>query len=310
MKQSALKTLKSMKLFRISLYIAFIACSKIMCTSFVYNLRIAETTRHEALQQTNKNFITGFALIEQWRKTYNNINQSIQGGLGTIVHRSKISYTHIDFAAAHIKTKAGQVKFCNTQTDDILFTGGYCHTFSPKTKCTLSLLAGFPTHKDTTFQGLEFGTGHFSVGTQLDGIFMYSSDHNHAIFGAARYVRFFPRNVSIQVGEFQQCYNFNIGNLVDLFISNRSTFGMHILEIGYNPTFNFGASISPQPPSIDISNFSFIRSNFFASYTFGFFIKSHLNAIILGISYDFDHAPKTIGIKNGVIIWGAWGINF
>lgn len=214
----------------------------------------------------------------------------------------------IDFAVGHVRDRICSQVFRRTQTDDILVYGGYTHSLTRRLKTTVSAILGIPTHRDTAFIGLGLGTGHASTGGQLDTMWRYGTNEDHALLGAFRYFRFFPRFVNIPALMTPTSFKFNPGNLIDLLFAHSSKFGKNRIEAGYNPTFAFGAALKPQVSLVN--TIDFIRNNFYCNHQYIFFIKKTPSAITSGISYGFDSKPKTIGFKSIWTLWSSWGIAF
>ncbi|MGC2310848.1 MAG: hypothetical protein WA432_04465 [Candidatus Babeliaceae bacterium] len=280
--------------------------------SIVYNLRISETTKRQRLeQQFGYPFIAVVTLFDQWRNIKDGTHDNIGGGLGTFLYSTKSFYIRADFAAAHAResNKALDLRFSRTQTDDLLFSGGYSRVLNKRTKMTLSGILGIPTHKDLSPEGIQFGTGHVGLGVQLDGSFVYSANQKQILMAATRYIHFFPRTIVFDINNQNERFDFHVGNLIDLFIANLSNWGRHRLEIGYNPSFLFGAKIYPAFDEV-VQQTNFIRSSFYSSYKYGFLIYRLPSAVTLGISYGFDHIPKKFGNKYIVTLWASWGLNF
>jgi hypothetical protein len=255
----------------------------------------------------NLSAITAFG---QFRQRYDDTRQTVGGGLGIYTYLHRPWYFKIDAAAAKVAEKLVDGTYrARTQTDDILFSGGYIVPIGERFKVALSGLFGVPTHKSFALEGIQFGTGHVGIGAQADGSYAYSSNFNHTIIGAARIVHFFPRNTAVRAG--LQCRTFDVhpGNAVDIYISHKSTWQQHNVEVGYNPIFSLGAFAVPSIQEI-ADNAHAIRNNFFGNYRFTFLLANHLNAILAGISYGFDKRTTDIGIRRGITIWAGWGINF
>lgn len=279
--------------------------------SFVYNLRIAEITKRQALEKERLKgpFLETVTVVDQIRKKYDGTHQNGFGALESFLCFSENMYARFDWAVAHVQEHLDAYHFSRTQTDDILCSFGLSHAISDRTRFTISGLTGIPTHKDTAFQGVEFGTGHFSLGVQGDSIWLYSPDKNHSIRSAVRYFRFFARSVSIP-SLAPYTFKFNIGNLTDLYIAHHSKFGQHRFEFGYNPSFVWGTSIKPFVLRV-VDATHYIRSNVYASYQYYFLLAHYYpTAFATAVSYGFDHVPKLYGFKNIITVWGAWGINF
>jgi hypothetical protein len=279
--------------------------------SIVYNLRIAETTKRESFNPLfSRPAIATATLFNQWREKYNDIFQNIGGGLGTINYApTSYFYARIDFAAAHVYEKNGAVRFSRTQTDDILFSSGYTYASSERKKITLSGLLGVPTHNDTSLEHIQFGYAHYGLGAQVDGAWHYLPRLNFSFRSAARFIHFFPRRAPAVVNNQIMNFDFNIGNLVDLFIAHHINVGRHRFEAGYNPSFFFAATIKPFLADAT-RGANYIRSNFYGSYKYYFPVRNHMTAIAAACSYGFDHTPQDIGNKRVITVWASWSVNF
>lgn len=274
--------------------------------TFVYNLKIAPNTKLQSLRIQNKcPHIVAFTPIQQWKKKYDGTQQTAGGGLGSYINNHYPWYFEIDWAAAEVK----QSNFSRIQTDDILFTGGYSRIFSKTNRGTISALLGLPTHADHIFSPLQFGLNHVSLGVQLDDSWSYSCNKKHILFSAFRYLHFFSRNVVNCVDDKEFEYNFNIGNTIDLLIAHATNWNRHKVEIGYNPTFVFGSSISPALPIVPHS-VNGIRNGFYLDYRYAFATKKRLGAISVGVSYSFDSIPKDVGFKRIISTWVTVGVCF
>jgi hypothetical protein len=280
--------------------------------SIVYNLKIAEATkRHVVEQQFKKPVIAAVTGFDQQRKTYNHTNQNIGGALFTMIYGHKPFYIRADTAVGHASENNKCIPLCDsrTQMDDILIATGLTHVFNERAKATLSGLAGFPTHDDTALQGIELGTGHYGVGVQLDGGYIYSKSLRHSCVAAGRLIQFFSRHADTCITGKPLRFDIGLGNLADLFLSHISNWGTHKLEVGYNATFAFNTTINPPLP-ISALPTHFTRNSFYASYRYGFLMRTHPGAVTVGLSYGFDSTPKTIGMKYVVTSWLTFGVAF
>lgn len=280
--------------------------------SIVYNLRIAEATKQRRLgkKQNNQSSMASVTLFDQFRKRYSGTRENYYGGILNYVYIPNSWYLKVDFAAAHARANGCNLRFSRTQTDDILFTGGYSKQINEEIIFTLSGMFGIPTHKDLSFEGVQFGTGHYGLGVQMDGSFAITQDLNHSIMAAARYLRFFPAHINFFISEqLPSKYKFGAGNVVDLFVAYQGNFGKHRTEFGYNPTFLFGANICPALDTV-IERTNFIRSSWFATYRYLVPTENAIHGITLGVSYGFDHRSKIFGNKNIVTAWATWGCNW
>lgn len=279
--------------------------------SLVYNLRIAETTRRQTLEQHDRPSILVGVLVNQYRETKNDIHQFVAGGLATYIRTFKDAYFRIDGAVGHIDQdkSIARTKTKRTQTDDILCSLGHGFSLSHNIRITVSGLLGIPTHNDTILEGVQFGTGHSSVGIQGDFSWFYSEHTKNSFMGAVRFVHFFSRKPATPFQNLNQDLKINLGNLIDILIAHQCGTLRHKFECGYSPSFGFGANITPPLANTPLST-TFIRSNFYANYKFLFLIQNRPSVFGLGLSYGFDHKPKDIGLKKIITVWGAWGINF
>lgn len=290
--------------------IIFIAPIATYCDiSMVYNLRIAETTKRQSTEEFNKFSTPVFTLFEQWRKKGTDTYEFIGGGLASYIALFRPFYARVDWAVAHVNEKTTDTFFARTQTDDLLFSAGYDLPLSSLTRFTFSGLLGIPTHQDTALQGIQFGYAHVGLGMQVDGAFTFAHHTNQSIRSAVRYIRFVPRQTVDCVQNQPQSYLFNLGNLMDLFIAWHSKVHHSRWEFGYNPSFLFGAKITPDDQSFIQAN-NYIKNSFYANYKHLFSINGVSNAIQALISYGFDARPKVVGHSRIVNIWASWIINF
>lgn len=278
--------------------------------TIVYNLRIAETTKTQirALAQ-KRHSIAAFTAFAQCRKLLKNVHQSAIGGLGTYIYMKESFYARANAAVARVHTKQDNnpTTFARTQFDDILFTVGYALPIENCFSVAISLHLGVPTHKDTSLQFLQFGTGHVAFGGQLDA--MYAFDDKQACIAAARFLHFFPRTVDISIDPLNRQFNFTPGNVADLLFAYEYRWKTQQIEIGYNPTFIFDAHIQPFLPNV-LPQINTISHNFFGSYRYGFLIKKYPNAIIFGTSIGVVPLPERFGNTHITTVWFSWGINF
>jgi hypothetical protein len=263
--------------------------------TLVYNLRIAEATKRQKTPGDQRYpSIASFTLVDHASERRDGTHYNYIGGLATYYYATESLHAEIDTAAAHVCQKKDGASFSRTQFDDILFSGGWSVSLNERSRATVTGMIGIPTHKDLSPEGVQFGTGHGGVGIQLDGSFFYSKNYHHFIAIAGRYLRFFPRTIHILINDHATPFRFNIGNVVDLFISHSSNWERHHVEVGYNPTFLFEASIYPSLALITEQT-NYIRSSFFGSYRYLFLVGKHASGISTGLSYGFDHIPSTFG---------------
>lgn len=295
--------------------IIFVSCLVILpalqaSISIVYNLRVAETSKRQGIDPLLSDpWLGAFTLFNTYREKYNGVKHDAVGGLFTFDYTQDKFFVRVDAAVARVMSNTDGVKVARTQGDDILFSGGYSKALSEKLRLTLSGLVGFPTHNDTSLQEVQFGYGHYGIGAQLDGAWVYSKSENHTLRGAARYVHFFPRNITIPVNDVCTRYKYGIGNVADLFIAFHSKIKKHSFEIGYNPSFFFGARICPAYDDA-VTKTNYIRNNFYGFYKYRFKIHKSMQALTFALSGGFEPTPKVYGNKRIILFWTAWGVNF
>jgi hypothetical protein len=278
--------------------------------TIVYNLRIAQITRRQ-ISLGKPNLVVN-NLFQQWYKFGTGLKQSDIGLLTSFIRTGPSWYAKMDIAGAHVHNVfADGTRLTRNQTDDIFLSGGYGIQPREGTKITFSGHAGIPTHRDTILDGIQFGTGHFALGAQVDGSQAYHVSKPHFVFFALRLIHFFPRTIGYDNPVVQpQRYNLALGNLTDIYIAHQSNWDMrHRIEFGYNVTFGFGARICPL-----IANFNaaiaFIRNSYFFSFARRIKVFNKPSALLFTFSYGFDSRPRLIGRKYIVTVVGSWAINF
>lgn len=304
--------MKKINLFKLISIFYFCVSIELYSASIVYNLRIAETTRRQALQGRSAHpFIAAVTLFDQLRAEKNGAKYDDEGGLGTLLYSPKNSYLRVDFAVARVHEKFKTYHFSKVEPDDVLFSFGYSHSMSKRFRMTASGLFGIPTGKDTSIQkGIMFGTGHFGIGAQIDSLYAYSKNLNSSIMSAVRIIHFFKRKISVEVNNQINFFDYNIGNLADILIAHNSSFGNHHkLELGYNLTILFNANIKPHlKNAIEATNF--MQSSFYASYNYNFLISRLKSALILGLSYGLGHLANQFRTTYALTFWATFGISF
>lgn len=290
----------------------------------VYNMRVAEITKRQQLNPSAKkpNILAG-TTVGQWRKLKDGSKQSLYSELGTYIHSSKSTYLKIDGAVGHVRNHIQGLIFQRTQTDDLLFTGGYGHTVGKRARLTYSGLLGIPTHRDFILDLAQFGTGHVGLGGQLDASYAYGStcspctkNRSNVLFAAARLVHFFPRNVTShdpRLTPLYPCseYSLKPGNLADLYFAHQTNWSKrNRFEFGYDASFiGFGSAINPS-----ILNFPgsvvFIRHSFFGAYSRLIPIGDVKTGMIIGLSGGFDSRPPTFGNTYMITAWLLYGVLF
>jgi hypothetical protein len=294
--------------------ILLLASTTLSAISTVYNLRIAETTRHQAQRvaaASEVSSIVAATFVDNVRRTYNDIHYHVNSGIATFFFSPGSWYVRGDAAVGHVHIRFPvpvDVRANITQIDDILLMGGY-HWSTSEMSATLSGLLGIPTHKDVGLLGAEFGTGHVGVGMQLDGSYAYKQDGEAALMGAARYVRFLSRTACACIQDILVPYDVSLGNLIDVLFAHCNFWGNHQFEVGYNATFAFKSHITPALPNF-ADETEFMRSNFYVSYRYLFSIEGHGSGLTIGLSYGFDHRPQNFGLKYSATGWLGFGINF
>lgn len=275
--------------------------------SMVYNFRIAQITKQPifAPRQGRNNSIVAL-VFDQYRKKYNCIRQNFVGGLGSSIYNFDPYYFRIDTAFSHIKEQNSDrvTTFSGTETDDILFTLGRNFILNDRTEITLSGLFGVPTHRIYRLQHTDFGYSQIGTGIQLDGSLTLLND-TIFLYGA-RYIHFVPRTA---LDTICQKHTFTLGNIGDILLAHKNTWGKHGLEYGYTFRARFGCHISPHLDDI-VQKTNYLRSNFYAVYKYRFLVKNVSHRFLLNIGYGFDHASKVFGNKYIVTLWASWNVRF
>jgi hypothetical protein len=279
--------------------------SNMYAVSMVYNFRIAQITKQPILEGHERKHMIVSLIFDQFRKKYDGPWQNFVGGLGSFIYKPHPYYFRADFAVSHIKqVVSGVTTFSGTETDDILFTLGRNIIVDDITRITFSGLFGFPTHRIHTLQHVDFGYAQVGTGAQFDG----STDINHinAFLYGLRYIHFFPRSA---LDDLDEKHRFTIGNIADIFLAHKSTWGMQGFEFGYTARIRFGAHIHPNLDDT-VKKTNYTRSNFYAVYKYKFLINNISHRLLFDISYGFDHSPKLYGNRYIVTLWASWNIGF
>lgn len=276
--------------------------------TIVYNLRIAQITRRQAA--TFNGALVAPSAFGQWSTFRNGAHQTATGGYLSYVYTWPSWYIKIDSAVARVRNKLCSTVITQLQTDDIFISGGWGHIFNEQTRGSLTAHLGIPTHKDTILKGVEFGTGHYAVGIQYDIAHAYKTGGHHFFLGAARFIHFFPRTIHSYPPLAAQCFDFALGNLIDIYLAHAITWEKrHRLEFGYDGTYGFGARIQP-----NISNFfgvaTLLRNSFFLAYMRRTELIDLPNAWIFIISAGYDSRPNLLGRKYIVTLFGSWAVHF
>lgn len=279
--------------------------------TFVYNLRIGETTRtRNTAFGKLKPSVAAITPLAIFRNFETDFHQSAGGVLGTYIYATDNWYARINAAVGRVHADSPTIdEFGKTEFDDFLFTAGYSWQMAERTRVTLSGHFGVPLHSDYIGDPVELGIGHVGLGLQLDGLHAFNK--SQILLVALRALYFFPRRVTITLGDISLYFpHFKFGDVADFLISYQHQFGKerHMLGVGYNPTFTFGTTDPTDP--LHIHTLSTMTNSFFGTYRYAFPIKEHLSAIILGFSYGFLNVPAPLNHGQSATIWLTWGINF
>lgn len=277
--------------------------------TIVYNMRIAQITRRQTITG-NPSLIVANA-FQQWFKLRNGLKQYSNGLLTSYIHTGSSWYAKIDIAGGHVHNSFNCQELTRNQTDDILISTGYGMEPRKGTKVSFTGHVGIPTHKDTILDGIQFGTGHYALGPQIDGSQAYNPLRPHFFLWALRLIHFFPRTITTPQGNpWPQKYSFALGNIFDIYLAHQSNWNMHHrIEFGYDGTFGFGADINPA-----FENFSatahFLRNNFYISYARKIRAFGKPSGLIFTFSSGYDPYPTCLGRHYSVNIFISWAINF
>lgn len=285
--------------------------STLHAITFVYNLRIGETTRTRNTSFGElKPSVGALTAIGQFREYETSFHQSAGGILGNYIYAQDEWYARINAAVGRVHADGCTIEqFGKTEFDDILFTGGYSWQIEPRTRISLSGHFGVPLHRDHIGNLVQLGTGHVGMGIQLDGLHALSA--TQAILVATRFIYFFPRDIFVSIAGKTECINnFHLGDIVDFLISYQHGFGKqrHMVAIGYNPTFTFDTDTISNPEKVGKAHTN--TNSFFATYRYAFPIKDMLSALIVGLSYGFLNVPAPLNHGHSTTAWLTWGINF
>ncbi len=290
-------------------YTAFCYVPYLICvTSIVYNFRIAETTKRHRTEITGPYSVASLLAFNLYRHQYTGQREDYAGGMATYIHVSDPFYIRIDWAAAQVQAKNIDLHLSKAETDDLLIYSGYSFEPNERTKGTLSVLFGIPTHKDRSIVNPQFGYGEVGLGAQLSGAFNFSElNPGYSIRMAGRFIHFFPRRQTVSGTRFK----FSAGNLADLIVLMRISTQpeKHRVSFGYNPTFFFGATISPSLDDV-AKDFAYSAHSFYFDYKYRFLINNYHAAISWGISYGFELRFNEFNVKRIILAWWTAGINF
>ncbi len=273
--------------------------------SIVYNLKIAQITRHQFFK-ADYNRHTGILLFENYRERHDGTRQNFVGGFTSFIYDKNSFYWRVDGAVSHIHEKIGPTgrTFCGTKTDDILFSAGKVHTFNDRANVTFSGLFGIPTHKIFSLQHVDFGTGQVGLGIQCDGIYGFSA--LDSIIAGGRYLYFVPGTA---LDPLCNRHRFSIGQGVDLLIAHSHIWRVSGIEYGYTVRFPFGSLICPAFDDLTRVPLP-VESSFYFVYKYLFHTKHTTQGFLFNISYAFDHSHMPLTNKYILTLFAAWGISF
>lgn len=297
--------------------ITLCALTSLNPVSIVYNMRIAEISKRQQLTPNMKRHnVLAQTSFGQWRELKNGFKQSVYGAIASYIRSAESFYFKVDGAVGRVKNNVLIRTVKRTQTDDILFTGGYSHAVGEYARFTYSGLFGIPTHRDFILDLAQFGTGHVGIGGQFDTSYAYVADRSNVLLFATRLVHFFPRNISSHdpcLQPLYQCreYNLSPGNIVDVYVAHQTNWGTkNRLEFGYDASF-LGLNADIKPEIIDFSgSLLYIRNSFFGAYSRRIPVRSTQIGIIAGLSGGFDSRPCIVGNRYMLTAWFLIGFLF
>ncbi len=276
-------------------------------TSLVYKFFVSEITRRytPAGKSTRASQFSLFC-FDIYASKYDTTKENATGLLATYLYQYNQVYAQIDAAFGHVKSRYQCQEFSRTQTDDLLFSLGFSKAFSQKTAVTFSGVLGFPTHKDTSPEGIQFGIAHSSVGFKIDAVRQCSSQKDQKLLLAGRYLRFLPSNISVTSGTASYKYELDIGSLFDLLIGYSFNFKRDGFELGYNPSFLVGGKLYPESASNEY--IGYMRSTIYGAYYHVFASGKHPKILSLVCTYGTEHKPKIY--KRLITAWATWSVIF
>jgi hypothetical protein len=275
----------------------------------VYNLRISQLTRRQASAGI-PSLITS-NIFQQWYAFRDTSKVNLTGLLLSYIYSQPSWYIKLDAAGAHVHSISPDcTEFKGNQSDDFLLSGGYGIQPRKGSRMTFSGYFGIPTHRDTALDGAEFGTGHYSIGTQIDGSQTYNIHKPHFVLWAIRSLYFFPRTIGFADSSRPERYKLSPGNVMDIYIAHQSNWGtFHRIEFGYDCTFSLGTKIYPY-----IDNFGtglpFVRNTYFVSYIRNIHSVGKQSSLLFTLTYGADARPRLLGRKYGVSLFISWAVNF
>ncbi len=216
----------------------------------VYNIRIAQITKHPTTDKTAKakEVKVETLVFDQFHKKMNGIKQNFVGAFGSLLYNFKPYYLRGDLAVSNIhETTKMSPGFSGTETDDLLLSGGRNFIINKHNDITLSGLFSIPTHRMYRLQHTDFGYSQVGMGLQLDGLHAFSE--TSSMISAIRNVYFIPR---IALDNTLTKHTFTLGNIADIMIGYKQHWPHHDIELGYSLEFSYRAKISPTLDDNDI----------------------------------------------------------
>jgi hypothetical protein len=278
-----------------------------LATSLVYKFFVSEITRRHTANAKNARY-SQFSLFcfDMYASKYDSTEENAVGLLATYLYQHNQVYAQIDGAFGHITSRYQCQEFNRTQTDDLLLSLGFSKAFSQKTAVTFSGILGFPTHKDTSPEGLQFGIAHSSIGFKIDAASTFSSKKDQKLLLAGRYLRFLPSNISLKSDAVSYKYELDIGSLFDLLVGYNFNFKLDGFELGYNPSFLVGGKLCPE--STNNEYIGYMRSTLYGAYYHILNSEKHRQILTLVCTYGTEHKPKIY--KRFITAWATWSIFF
>lgn len=277
--------------------------------SFVYNLRIAESTKRQTFEKGAHPDTFSLTTINNNRKKRDGTKHNALGLLESFSYVTPTFYVRTDFAFGQVREAHQCSYFKEIETDDLLLKAGYSHSINPQIKLTISGIMGIPTHKDFVLQHFQLGYSHFSLGFQLDGSFIYSIPRKSSIRCALRFIQFFPRHALHTANDITKRYNVKIGNLIDVFVAHHTVFGHHSFEFGYDQIFFCNGKIHPFLEDA-LERINYIRPEFFSTYKYTISTRRFHHILSATLSGGFDIWPWLHGNKRIIEAWFSYGLNF
>lgn len=283
------------------------------CVTEIYNMRVstvasARIELNEKVGATNIPGIFISKVLARIRTNKRGDDQLLIADICNLIYSYKNLYARVDGAFGYVRERLRFATTRHTQTDDVLLSAGYIHDISPRTSLTYTLVGGIPTHKDNSLQFFQFGTGHYAIGGQIDGIF---KNNSYSWITALRAVHFFESNAQVSRQDVGLAsVELGLGNLTDIILSWFKTINNnHSIEIGCNPTFLTNVStkptLSPALPSYGI------RSSWYATYRYALATGKHPMALGVSASYGLDIAPSIdLASNRNLSFWVSYMIKF